>query len=120
AAVGHEVTLFATGDSQPPAGVTLCARYAEAIWPPDPYVELEHVAWSVERLLADPRGFDVVHAHAPSALGFAGVLPAPLVYTVHHDDGADYRRLQPLYRRSRAQFVAISERQRGLIPELAD
>jgi glycosyltransferase involved in cell wall biosynthesis len=120
AACGHEVTLFATGDSQPPAGVTLRARFAAPVWPPDPYVELEHVAWSIEQLLADACPFDVVHAHTPSALAFGGVLDAPLVYTVHHDDGPDYARLQALYRRSRAQFVAISARQRELMPELAD
>ena len=32
---GHEVTLFATNDSKPPAGVTLRAR-AAPIWPPVP------------------------------------------------------------------------------------
>src|SRR5439155_505712 len=36
------------------------------------------------------------------------------------DDGDDYARLQSLYRRSRAHFVAISERQRALMQELAE
>src|SRR2546430_13970379 len=78
AAAGHEVTLFATGDSQPPPGVTLRARFARASWPPEAYVELDHVAWSVEQIIADERGFDVVHAHAAAALPFGALLDAPL------------------------------------------
>ena len=119
AAAGHEVTLFATGDSVPPPGVDLHARFADAVWPPDPYAELDHVSWAVEKLLADGRRFDVVHAHVPAALPFAALLGVPLVYTVHHDDGVDYARLRSLYQRCRAHFVAISARQRELMPELA-
>jgi glycosyltransferase involved in cell wall biosynthesis len=116
---GHEVTLFATSDSQVPAGVTLRAR-ALPIWPPEPYAELDHAAWAIEQILADSRPFDIVHAHVPAALPFAAMIDAPVVYTVHHDDGPEHARLAALYRRSRAQFVAISRRQQQLIPELAD
>ncbi len=119
AAAGHDVTLFATGDSRPPPGVALHARFAKAHWPPDPHVELDHAEFAVEQIAATPRRFDVVHAHVPSVLTFAAMLHAPLVYTVHHDAGDDYARLQSVYRRCRAQFVAISERQRALMPELA-
>jgi len=120
AAAGHEVTLFATGDSRPPNGATLHARFDRAQWPPDAYVELDHAAFAVEEILGDSRGFDVVHTHVPSLLAFARMLEVPMVYTVHHDDGSDYVRLQALYRRSRAHFVAISGRQRELMQELAD
>jgi glycosyltransferase involved in cell wall biosynthesis len=119
AAAGHEVTLFATGDSRPPAGVELHARFDHAVWPPQPYAELDHTSWAVGRILAHPRGFDVVHAHVASALSFASMIAPPMVYTVHHDDGEDYVRLQSLYVRSRVCFIAISERQRRLMPELA-
>jgi glycosyltransferase involved in cell wall biosynthesis len=120
AGAGHEVTLFATGDSHAPDGVELRARFDEAMWPPDPYVELEHVAWSFEQLLADSRPYDLVHAHTPSALAFGRLLDAALVYTVHHDNSAEHASLRALYSRSRAQFVAISARQRALFAELAD
>lgn len=119
AAAGHDVTLYATGDSQAPDGVTLRARFDAPVWPPQPYAELDHAAWAVEDILGDAR-FDVVHAHVPSALAFSSMFDAPLVYTVHHDDGEDFSRVQSLYHRSRAQFVAISDRQRCLMPELAD
>jgi len=120
AAAGHEVTLFATGDSRPPAEIALRARFPRAVWPPAPYAELEHAGFAVEEILKDARGFDVVHAHVPALLPFGRMLEAPVVYTVHHADGSDYARLAPLYERSRAHFVAISERQRELMPALAD
>jgi glycosyltransferase involved in cell wall biosynthesis len=116
---GHDVTLFATNDSTAPDGVTLRARQAP-IWPPEPYAELDHAAWAIEQILSDARRFDVVHAHVPAVLAFAAMVDAPMVYTVHHDDGREHARLKALYRRSRAQFIAISARQQSLIPELAD
>jgi glycosyltransferase involved in cell wall biosynthesis len=118
AAAGHEVTLFATGDSRPPANVTLRARFAEACWPPAPYTELDHTSWAIEQILSDNEGYDVVHAHVPSALTFAAMIDAPLVYTVHHDGGQELAKLASLYERSRAQFIAISVRQRELLPPL--
>jgi glycosyltransferase involved in cell wall biosynthesis len=117
-ASGHEVTLFATGDSRPPPGVTLRARFARACWPPEPYVELDHAAWSVEQILADD-ACDIVHSHVPAALPFAPLLAAPLVHTVHHAAGPELARLAPLYMRSRAHHVTISHRQRELIPLLS-
>src|SRR2546423_63929 len=101
AAAGHDVTLFATADSRAPQNVSLQARFDRPHWPPDAYVELEHAAYAVEQILADSRGYDVVHTHAPAVLAFARMLEAPLVYPVHHDDGDEYARLQCMYRRSR-------------------
>jgi glycosyltransferase involved in cell wall biosynthesis len=120
AAAGHEVTLFATGDSRAPAGSALRSRFARAMWPPTPYVELDHAAFAVEEILTDARDYDVIHTHVPSLLPFARMLDAPVVYTVHHADRDDYQRLASLYERSRAHFVAISGRQRALMPALAD
>ena len=91
AAAGHEVTLFATGDSRPPAEIALRARFPRAVWPPAPYAELEHAGVRRRGNLADARGFDVVHAHVPSPLPFGRMLEAPFVYTVHHADGATTR-----------------------------
>jgi glycosyltransferase involved in cell wall biosynthesis len=110
---GHRVTLFATGDSRSPADVRAC--YDTAQWPPDPYPELDHVGFAVEQILADRDGFDVVHAHVPSALPFAPLLEVPMAYTVHHERDP---RFGSLYTRTRAQLIAISTRQRELAPEL--
>ena len=54
---GHHVTLFATGDSHTRA--TLQALYQEAIWPPQPFAELDHVSWAMREVVRG--GYDVVH-----------------------------------------------------------
>src|SRR5687768_9974113 len=78
---GHHVTLFATGDSHTRA--TLQALYQEAIWPPQPFAELDHVSWAMREVVRG--GYDVVHAHSPCALALGRLAPRPpLVYTVHH------------------------------------
>jgi glycosyltransferase involved in cell wall biosynthesis len=113
-AAGHQVTLFATGDSHAQAQVR--ALYDEPIWPPHPHPELDHASWAIEQILADPRGFDVVHAHVPAAVPFARFVAAPMAYTVHHERD---ELLMGMYQRSRAHFVCISARQRELMPEIA-
>jgi glycosyltransferase involved in cell wall biosynthesis len=111
---GHEVTVYATGDSRVPR---LRALFPTAVWPPEPYAELLHCRFAAREIAR--RGFDVVHAHSPAMLAFGGELGAPLVYTVHH--AADpvleryYRAAPPAHR------VAISARQAELVaPTPAD
>lgn len=113
---GHDVTLFATLDSR--SSATVRGLYPRAVWPPNPHTELDHSAWAIEQILADADPFDVVHAHLPAALGYARLVDAAFVHTVHHERD---ERLTPLYARTagRAQLVAISARQRELAPELA-
>jgi glycosyltransferase involved in cell wall biosynthesis len=108
---GHEVLLFATGDSAPGARYL----FREPVWPPDPEAERRH-ARAAAREIARGR-WDVVHAHIPSLLAHADDLGAPLVYTLHH---ARDEALARVYERaSRVRFVAISARQAALHPELA-
>jgi glycosyltransferase involved in cell wall biosynthesis len=80
---GHEVTLFATGDSRTRG--ELRHLYRKAQWPPDPLTDLNHVSWAF-RMVAEG-SFDVIHAHSAVALGLGKLLPRrlPLVYTLHHD-----------------------------------
>ena len=100
---GHEVTLFATGDSLTEG--TLRWRYPAGQWPPDHMTDLDHVAWAMEEVGNGP--FDVVHAHSASALAFRGLVPrCPMAYTIHH---ARDERLSSFYRHHHhAYFVAIS------------
>jgi glycosyltransferase involved in cell wall biosynthesis len=105
---GHEVTLFATGDSRTPA--TLRALYPRAVWPVDPMTEVNHAAWACAEIACGR--WDVVHAHQPVAVPLSRLLPAPLVYTIHHDRQERY---STLYRaHPEVQYVAISARQRDL------
>src|SRR5687768_18572180 len=43
---GHEVTLFAPGDSQTRA--ELRALYPRSQWPPEPLADLDHVTWAMQ------------------------------------------------------------------------
>jgi glycosyltransferase involved in cell wall biosynthesis len=110
---GHDLTLFATGDSQV-AGVR--AAFPTAVWPPDPYIELLHCRFAARQIAQG--GFDVVHAHVPAMLGFGDELGAPLVYTVHHASDPSLARFYAAA--PRAHHVAISARQAELASPTPD
>lgn len=113
---GHEVVLYATGDSHVP-DADIRSLYPEAIWPPDPWRELDHAAFAI-RDIQDER-FDVVHAHIAPVLAFAPLVPAPIVYTLHHARDENLHRYYGHNSHANVRFVAISERQRKLFaPEV--
>lgn len=104
---GHEVTVFATGNSR---ARDLRAFFAEPVWPPDPYAELLHCRYAARQI--QDGAFDVVHAHVPALLPFAADLPAPVVYTIHHET---LPRFTAFYRcLPEVRMVAISRRQAEL------
>ncbi|HET7583846.1 MAG TPA: glycosyltransferase family 4 protein [Gemmatimonadaceae bacterium] len=103
---GHDVTLFATGDSA--VSGELRYLYGEAQWPPDVMTEINHTTWALQQVLEED--FDVVHAHSAGVLAYARLTPTlPLVYTMHHvRDEA----LSAFYRYfPDAHYVAISHDQ---------
>jgi len=104
---GHDVTLFATGDSQTSA--RLCALYPKAQWPPDVFTDLDHVSWAMAE--AASGGFDVIHTHSAAALAISRLVPQlPLVYTLHHDRD---EKLSTFYRHyPDVWYIAISADQR--------
>lgn len=108
-ASGHDVTVFATGDSRTSA--KLAAIYDGAQWPPDELTELNHLSWALRE--SRDGGYDVVHCNLPSALAIGRLVPGvPLVYTLHHarqEELSRYYRCFPW-----VWYVAISERQREL------
>lgn len=105
---GHEVTLFATGDSQTSA--ELRWTFAQPQWPPETYTDLTHVSCAMREVEAGV--FDVVHAHSAMALALGLFLPGtPLLYTIHHDRD---ERLSAYYAANPdAQYIAISADQRS-------
>jgi glycosyltransferase involved in cell wall biosynthesis len=108
---GHDVTLFATGDSE---GPDLRWAFERPVWPPDPESELAHCR-AAARTIARER-FDLVHAHAAPLLASARELGAPVVYTIHH--ARDERALWLYREHPEVRYVAISRRQAELVPEL--
>lgn len=112
---GHDVTLFATGDTKTSA--KLAAVYPHGywhdttMWPWELY-EMLNLAAAVERA----REFDIIHfqaAYYPMSLGFVRLSPVPLVQTLHHSPSLDEVQLWSTY--PDAPFVAISNEQARLL-----
>jgi glycosyltransferase involved in cell wall biosynthesis len=116
---GHEVILYATGDSHIP-GAEMRSLYPQAIWPPTIYDEISHATHAVQDILVEERRIDVVHANVAALLGFARFLEMPVVYTVHHDRDEALCRLYRHNQSSNLVMVAISERQRELLEPHCD
>lgn len=112
---GHEVTLFATGDTRTSAKLSAVYPHGywhdESMWPWELY-EMLNLSAAVERA----RDFDVIHfqaAYYPMSLGFVRLCPVPLVQTLHHSPSTDEVQLWSKY--PDAPFVAISSEQARLL-----
>ena len=115
---GHDVTLFATGNSVTSARLhaTFQRGYAEdlSLWPWD-LCELMNLAAAVERADA----FDVIHYQAeyyPMSLAFTRVSSVPVVQTLHHAPAPSEVAIWSRY--PEAPFVAVSDAQRRLMSGL--
>ncbi len=115
AEAGHDVTLFATGDSTTKATLDFVFETAPGSkLINDPALDTIHTLHAYR----DPERFDVFHVHSPfSALAAAVELPRPVVHTLH---GAFVPEMRRLYSEvaNRVSYVAISENQRSHMPEL--
>ncbi|GBD28971.1 Glycogen synthase [bacterium HR32] len=116
--LGLDVTLFATADS-----VTSAELKSVIPRPLQEDPELRRASRAHEILhavfcLEQSEAFDVVHSHAGSfVVGYAPFVRTPLVVTLH-GSGAEPDS-QVLYRRFRSlPYVAISEAERRLLPDL--
>jgi glycosyltransferase involved in cell wall biosynthesis len=112
---GHDVTLFATGDSSTVAKLEYVVEQA-----PGP-AEINSI-WldTVQSLFAfrDLGRFDAYHVHGCwSSLVAGAVSDAPAVHTIH---GSFTPEMREVYAQTgdRVSFVAISEAQRDQMPEL--
>lgn len=110
--LGHEVTVFATADSQPAGRLFPCA--ARPVWPPSELAELRHAAHGWRAICSER--FDVVHVNHAAALPLNRIAPKPCVMTLHHV--RDEALLQHYVEYPEVAYVAISRRQAELIPEL--
>jgi glycosyltransferase involved in cell wall biosynthesis len=115
---GHDVTLFATGDSTTKAKLHAIYPHGywhdENMWPWELY-EMLNLAASVERA----KEFDLIHyeaAYYPMSLAFARLSPTPIVQTLHHSPSQAEVKLWSRY--PEAPFVAISNEQAQLLSGL--
>jgi glycosyltransferase involved in cell wall biosynthesis len=115
---GHDVTLFAVGDSVTTAELRSCYaqgyREADEIW--DWRVpETLNAAWAFEHA----SDFEVMHSHSYHfALPFSRFVSTPVVHTYHVQLGPEV--LEGFKRYPEAHLVAISNFQRGELDGLAD
>lgn len=108
---GHEVTLFATGDSITSAKLhSVCPRPYEEDKDIDPKVwECIHISAAFER--ADD--FDIIHSHYDFLpLGFSNIIETPIVTTIH---GFSSPKIIPAFKRynNRVFYISISEADRS-------
>ncbi|MDP3057540.1 MAG: glycosyltransferase family 4 protein [bacterium] len=120
---GHDVTLFATGDSKTSGkleSVYPRALYRDGIPWSNPLYPLLHITNAFDK--ADQ--FDVIHMHLNTrqdyvALAFASWIKTPVVVTIHfvmpgENDPAKQDRLLLLKKYKKNNFVTISNAQRTL------
>ncbi len=114
-ALGHDVTLFASGDSETAAQLeAICPqalRLKTGIFNRDAYLMMLH-----ERGLGSAHDFDIIHSHLDfTGFPLARRNPVPVVTTLH--GRLDLPELEPVYREfSEMPLVSISEAQRRPLP----
>jgi glycosyltransferase involved in cell wall biosynthesis len=110
---GHDVTVFANGESTVRCAVRWTFPHRD--WPPQPgeapmLKNLDHSAWALHEAAIGP--FDAVHVNDALAVPVSRFLPEPVVHTLHHPHEPI---LSALYaRHDWIHYVAISEAQRAL------
>ncbi len=108
---GHDVTLFASGESQTSARLESVFQSAPSEWIGHTFWELQHTIFALRR----STGFDVLHDHT-GLLGLAlgGLLEIPFCHTVHGplvgQPGRMYEDVVALS--TRAKLISISMNQR--------
>lgn len=117
-AAGHDVTLFAPGDSKTSARLhaTFPTGYwhDETMWPWEMY-ELFNFTAAMERAAE----FDIIHYEAgyyPLSLGFTRLCATPVSQTIHHAPSPSEVALWQRY--PEAPFIAISREQARLLSGL--
>jgi glycosyltransferase involved in cell wall biosynthesis len=114
---GHEVTLFASGDSITKARlVPIRSRALRLDTPADSYIPYHKEA--VRRVISSAREFDVIHFHMePFQFQYARHSPTPILTTLHGRlDLEQDRKHFSAY--SDLPMVSISDAQRAPLPNL--
>jgi glycosyltransferase involved in cell wall biosynthesis len=114
---GHEVTLFASGDSHTKADLASVFEVAPSALIGKTMPELHHALTCLER--ADE--FDVVNDHSgPLAAALSGAVSTPLAHTVHGPLGGEaglvYEQIAAIA--PRVGFISLSLNQRKPLPDL--
>ena len=113
--MGHELTLFASGDSQTQAHLVPCAPSALRL-APERHDPIGTHLLMLERAFESAQEFDVIHCHVDYlAFPFARRAKQPVITTLH--GRLDLPVLQPMFREYREQrVISISDHQRRPLP----
>ena len=103
----HDVTLFATGDSE--FSGRLQAHVQKAQWPPSDDLDIAHLRWSLTQIARGPDGYDAVLINSPLGIEVAKALGITIVYTLHHPREERLSRLYAAHQE--VHYVGISGRQ---------
>jgi glycosyltransferase involved in cell wall biosynthesis len=112
---GHDVTLFATADSQFSGPLAAC--FPGPTWPPSESIDRAHVRFCLHEISRDRQGFDAVQINSALGLKVARELGLPIVYTLHHRRDEKLSRLYAAH--PEVHYVAVSRRQLDLEVPLA-
>ncbi len=113
---GHDVTLFASGDSASPARLVPSVDWA--LWrtprPPDP---LPYLMKTVDLVFERAADFDVLHNHMSfAAFSLARMAPCPPILTTLHGRLDRQDQMDGLRHFSAMPLVSISDAQRRPVP----
>lgn len=113
---GHQVTLFASGDSQTLADLDAVCPQALRLNPkviePGVYDVLQY-----KRVLDRANEFDMIHFHTGySALPYAEMLTTPVVHTLHNGFTLENQDVFEQY--SQQNYISISDAQQQRVPGL--
>lgn len=110
---GHEVTLFASGDSKTKA--KLVPIWPKSLWRAKPAAPHAIFGLLYKELLERKNDFDVIHDHCEFYTApFSPFIKRPIVSTIHHPI---YEEMTILFKKlPNINYVAISESQRKTAP----
>jgi glycosyltransferase involved in cell wall biosynthesis len=119
---GHDVTLFASGDSQTNARLVSVTQHATAFDPPidkKQYHEFEYLLISTCYRMAKEKQFDIIHSTFDTRSAYYSPLVAtPTVSTLHSPlDDPVRQRILPHFANTQ-YYISISNAQRKPLPQL--
>jgi glycosyltransferase involved in cell wall biosynthesis len=108
---GHEVTLFASGDSQTLAHLEPSCPQALRLLEVSPAEIAVYQSLQLDRVFAQAAEFDLIHSHIGEVVfPYANLVETPTLHTVH---GVIPPQIEPLWLNARHQnFISISNSQR--------
>jgi len=105
--LGHDVTLFATGDSKTSAKLKYIFPKTSEV-PQNFLDESKHIFFSVQKI-KEENTFDIVQVNYPIALVYSNYLNIPMIYTMHFPKNLYHQKFISEYQN--VHCVAISKHQ---------